>query len=863
MVTDTLRQFLRRLRQPKQLAILEACLIGLVAGLAAAALTLGVGWVGSWRLQLIGVLPALVVLPIFGCLGGGLAGWLVERETLDSSGGGLSQVKAVLARVPLPMDLRVAVIKLISATIAIGSGLALGREGPTVQVSAALAAQLSRWFPTLPDYRRQLIAAGAGAGLAAAFNAPIAGVLFVVEELLHDVSGATLGTAILASFIGSSLARLVGGNSLDVTLNVQGPPASFAVLELPFYLLLGLVAGVFGAYFNRGILASLNWYERYLPIRLPWRIALAGLVSGTVIALLPSTFYNNAGLRQILLIGDTDWQIAALAFATQFLLILVAYGSGAPGGLLVRSLLLGAACGYCVGSLESGVLGLGSPTTYARVGMGAFMSASAKVPITAIVTVFEITRDFNLVLPLMITTVVAYSVSERVFSGSLYEKILGRLGIYLKTDEAEPVATLLAQLTADDVMQRRVETLTTTMTIAEVAQAFAASHHRGFPVLEAGRLVGIISQGDMANLQQLSPETSIRELMTPDPITAEPRDSLADILYLLNRYNLSRLPVTKGRKLVGIITRSDIIRAESNQLSGVPTNGPRAEPSYSVYHTRDPAVGQGRILVPIANPATLSTLLQLAIAIARDRRYEIECLQVIIVSRTSSPAEATVRTTRHRRLLIQAERLCRQQGVPVHTQIRVAHEVAPAILETIKQRHIDLVLMGWQGGQTTPGRIFGSVVDTVVRQAPSDVILVKLPANYTPNQWHHWLVPTAGGPNTREALLFLPALTTLSDHPQVQLCQVIPPDEPLSSIALPTADFHQLKQQVEGSVSLRTLRSDSVPQAVLGLAKTEACDVIILGASRDSLLEQVLRGNIPEAIARNSPCTTILVRGPL
>ena len=190
-------QFLR----PKRVAIFEACLIGLVCGLAGVSLKLGVGWLGSWRLSAALIVPAWLLLPSVGLIGGLLTGLLVERLAPETAGSGIPHVKAALAGVGLPLNFRVAIVKLIGTILAVGSGLTLGRQGPTVQIGASLAAWISNGIPTSPEYRRQLIACGAAAGLAAGFNAPIAGVLFVVEELLHDVSGLTLGTAIISSFI--------------------------------------------------------------------------------------------------------------------------------------------------------------------------------------------------------------------------------------------------------------------------------------------------------------------------------------------------------------------------------------------------------------------------------------------------------------------------------------------------------------------------------------------------------------------------------------------------------------------------------------------------------------------------------------
>ncbi|AFY64808.1 chloride channel protein [Geitlerinema sp. PCC 7407] len=880
-------QFVRPLLRPKRTAILEACLIGLVAAFAVVILRQGIGLLGGWRVHLAQQGPAWLVLSGIGAVGGFLAGWLVERVAPETAGSGIPQVKAVLARVPIPLDLRVAAVKLLGAVLALGSGLTLGREGPTIQMGAAIGAQLSRWFPTSPDHRRQLIAAGAGAGLAASFNAPLAGVLFVVEELLRDVSGFTLGTAILASFIGSVVARLLGGRGLDVNLAAVPVQANFHAVDIPFYLLLGLLAGVLGPLFCRGILASLTINRRVLKLSMPWRMALAGCLSGLVVSVLPLPFRDHAGLRASLVTGAADWQTMAIAFGAHAVLTMLAYGSGAPGGLFAPILVLGSALGYMVGAGEQQLLGVGLPTTYALVGMGAFFSAVSHVPITSVVIIFEMTTDFNLVLPLMVGSVVAYFVADKVDSASLYDHLLAWNGIELeRSPSAEPE---WANLRAADVMQRRVETLASQLSVEEAMQAFSRSHHRGFPVVDDGKLVGIITQSDLAQAAARS-ATVLRDLMTPQPVTVSPDDTLNQVLYLLNRYKLSRLPVTEGRRLVGIITRADIIRVEADRLTGESDRpGPQTAPSYCVYQTRSPTVGQGRLLVPLGNPQTADLLLQMAVAIARDRHYEIECLRVIQISRHQLPTETSVDTLESRRLLQRAVRLGRDLHIPVHTQIRVAHDPAQAVLETIEERHINLICMGWKGSTTTPGRVFGSTMDTVIRQAACDVMLVKFGAGValaprspifaeahrlpfggekaraaaSLQNFDRWLLPIAGGPNAQRALHFLPGLIALSSHPKVRLYQVFTSLQAPMSSDLLVQDVEFLSQHLNCPVVATTAQDSSVAESIQDLALRDQTDVIVLGATREGLLQQVMQGNIPEAIARKSPCTVILVRGAI
>jgi CIC family chloride channel protein len=844
--------------RPKRLTIFEACLIGLVSGLGALLLGECVSWLGGWRRVLAHWVPVYYALPTIGLIGGLLAGWLVERFAPAASGSGMSEVKAVLAQVPMPLNLRIALVKLASSALVLGAGMPLGKEGPTVQIGAALANQLSHWFPTSPDHRRQLIAAGAGAGLAAAFDAPIAGVLFVVEELLQDVSGITLGTAILASLIASVVARITGSHSLNLNLHLVTPNTSFDALEIPFYLLLGVLAGLLGVVFNRGILVSLSLYRRFLKVSLPWRIGVAGLLTGLALATLPLALRDQAALRNLLITGESNWQLVEFLLGFQFLLILITYGSGAPGGLLVPSLTLGAALGYLIGTWEHDWLGLSAATTYARVGMGAFFCGVARAPITGVIIVFEMTTDFNLVLPLMIGSVTAYLVGELLEKGSLYDRLLEFKGIHLSKDTTPQVPWM--ELTAADVMQRKVETLSSQINLQEALQAFSQSSHRTFPVVEKGRLVGILTQKDLAKSTRLglAPDLTVAAVMTPEPVSATSGDTLAHILYLLDHYQVSSLPVTEGRRLVGIITRSDIIRVEAAHLSGeADLAGPKAAPSQVIYQTRSPETGQGRVLIPLSNPQTAGTLLAMAIAIARSRQYEIECLHIIVVPRHQSPAEASASTAAGQRLLRQAMQQARAWQIPIHTQIRVAHDPASGILQSIQERHIDLVLMGWKGSTATPGRIFSRVVDAVIRQPACDVVLVKLQDDA---HFDRWLVAMAGGPNAQQAIQLLPALTSLSQAPEIRLCQVFEPDPTAPDTTSLEQAAHFLEQHLNDSVTIIPICAKSVPDALLNCAHDYHSQVIMMGASREGLLQQVMHGNIPAAITRSREQTVILVR---
>jgi chloride channel protein, CIC family len=890
--------------RPKQIAILEASLIGLLSGLAAVMLKMGVGWLGGWRLAGANLLPPILALPLFGAIGGGLAGILIQRLAPEASGSGIPQVKAALAYLPMPLTGRIAFVKLTSTILTLGAGLTLGRQGPTVQLGAAIASQVSNWFPTSPDHRRQLLAAGAAAGLAAGFNAPIAGVLFVIEELLQDVSGLTLGTAIVASFVGAVVSRQLGGQEFTFSPSWMSIDPYFNAIEIPFFVLLGVLAGLLGVVFIRGILQSLKIYKR-LHLSFPGKIAIAGLVSGLLVALLPATLRDNASLQEVWRTSEFSWHLILLIFAVKFGLTLVAMGSGAPGGLFAPSLILGSMLGYLVCFLAQFLnhwlhlpigtqAGAGFAVTFALAGMGAFFSAVTRGPMTAIVIVFEMTQEFSIVLPLMISSVTAYLVAEAISKGSVYNHILAWNGIHLKP--SQQLENRLSKLTAADIMTRQLETISSTISIVDAKLLFTRSQHHGLPVLDEGKFIGIVTLSDFTKFSELQIATTpihdvnavtkdelsainindsmnglsaiqtIADIMTRNPISVRSYDPLPQVIYWMNRYHIGHLPVVDRSQLVGIITRADIIRVESEQLSGnIQTHDPRLaknELSYLVYQTRDPAIGRGRILVPLSNPDTALQLLELAAAIAQQRHYELECLIVIPVSRLRSPAETTVSTVEERRLLRKAKTLRDRYGISIHTQIRVSHDIASAILEVVCDRHIDLLISNWKGGTDTPDRIFGEVVDALIQQVRCDVMLIKWGINATLRE--RWLIPTAGGPNSSRAIQWLPGLMKNTQAPEAFLCHVSAPNIPPEvSISALNKACYQVQLRVRCITHSIAVCNTSISDAVFNLAQQNDCDVILLGATQWGLLQQALKGNIPEEIARRSTQTVILVRGSL
>lgn len=844
-------------------ALIEACLIGIFSGLAALLLKEGINLLGSYRLELVNQNSPMKILPLYGLILGGLAGLLVENLCPSAAGGGIPQIKAALARYKIPLTLRVALVKIVGTILVLGAGLTLGRRAPTVHIGAALAGELTRFVPTSPQHRRQMIAAGAAAGLAAGFNTPIAGVMFVVEELMRDISNLTLETAIMASFTGA-VVSLILQSPLSLSEGIfDGENLYFSPQDIPFYVILGILAGILGAIFNRSVLLSLEWNQK-LKIPLSIRIGVAGFISGLIIAFLPPFFRDNAGLKDFLIRGELTWQETGLVFFAHYILTIIAAGSGAPGGLFAPALIMGSALGYLIGDLEGYLSGSSAVSTFALAGMGALFTGVVRVPITAIIIVFELNGHFNLVLPLMISCAVAYISAETFETGSVYQHLLKVMGMELEEEKKETPSNFLNNLTASDVMQSQVETVSPDLTIKELLELMTISHHRGFPVVQDSLLVGIITQSDLVDIDTNNSTLTVDEIMTRNPITVKVNESLSDVLYLLSRYQLSRLPVLQDNRLVGIITRTDIIRAEVKELQG--DTGFQPQPAYTVYKTCSPATGKGCILVPLAPEDDFRGLFKIAVAIAKYSQYEIEFIQIIKIAKHQDPriTKVDIRSSRH--LMHNLERMGRKAKISVHTRIIVGHHRSKIVMDIIKTRHINLLLMGWKQGKSRDF-IFSRLIDNLINQAPCELILVKLGnGNSYPNSGKgSFLVPTAGGPNAEEGLKLLPAFLGVYPEeklPPVYLVKVHSPENTTIDLRNLHQRVNTLRNLVKTKVNPLIISSPSVVSAILHLSQSQNSELVILGASRESLLQQAWSGNIPESIASKLDTTVIIIRLP-
>ncbi len=423
-----LRDFQRRHEQRRR-QLPRAILTGVIAGLVAVAFRAALAEADALRDALVARVHvqswAWLAVVLFSATGGGLAVFLVRRFAPDAGGSGIPHVKAVLYDLRPIAWARVLLVKFAGGIAALGAGLALGREGPTIQMGAAIGRLVGGWFPCTARERRTLIAAGAGAGLAAAFNAPLAGLVFVLEELQRDFAPGVFATTLIASVIADIASRVLFGQQPVFAVPIAAPPP---LSLLPVALVLGALAGVLGVVFNRTLLASLTLFART-----PWRPAwingaLVGAGVGLVALALPAAVGSGHHLVERMLAGDFPLPAVAGLFVLRFALTQLSYGCGAPGGIFAPLLVLGAALGLLVGSGAAQLAPTAGiePRALAVVGMAAYFTAIVRAPLTGIVLMVEMTGNYAMVLPLVVACLAAYGIADYLGDLPIYEALLQR-----------------------------------------------------------------------------------------------------------------------------------------------------------------------------------------------------------------------------------------------------------------------------------------------------------------------------------------------------------------------------------------------------------------------------------------------------
>ncbi|MBX3358060.1 MAG: H(+)/Cl(-) exchange transporter ClcA [Phycisphaeraceae bacterium] len=419
-----------RARSSRKAHFLRAGVVGLLSGAIALAFKIAVTGAEHGRSALLAVLhdhPAWgwAVLPVVGLVVGSLVGWITQRFAPSAAGSGIPHLKGVLLHTATLDWRRILPVKFIGGALGIGAGLSLGREGPTVHMGAAVAQVVSRVLRVPAADVPQLLSAGAGAGLAAAFNAPLAGLVFVIEELHRELSSRTAAGGLVAAVCATLVAHSLSGDvpSFEVT-GLQPIPVSL----LPWVVVLGLVAGVGGVAFNKALLGATAF--SYKVKKVP-RWALPGVVcaaAGLIGWWMPLVPGGGHALAESILTGKLQLGIWALVvlLGMKFLLTAASYGSGPPGGIFAPMLVLGTLLGGVFAEILPRVSPAlaGHSAALSVLCMGAFFVSSVRAPMTGIVLISEMTGGYTLLFPLCLVAIVAYLTAEALRDRPVYEALM-------------------------------------------------------------------------------------------------------------------------------------------------------------------------------------------------------------------------------------------------------------------------------------------------------------------------------------------------------------------------------------------------------------------------------------------------------
>jgi CIC family chloride channel protein len=429
MVQRELRDLMRSHEQRRR-QLPRALVVGLVSGLFAVSFKWALDAGDALRAALAAFssrnpVLGLVLFVALGATGAASSVYLVQRFAPDAAGSGIPHVKAVLHHLRELGWKSILLVKFLGGVLGIGgAGLALGREGPTIQMGSAVGQMVSGWFRCTPRERQTLIAAGAGAGLSAAFNAPLAGLVFVLEELQRDFAPAVFTVTLIASVTADVTARYLT-SELPVFHIGKQPIASLTAL--PLALAIGIIAALVGIAFNRSLVATLDLFQR---LRLPpWgRGAVAGAIVGAIGWFLPSALAGGHALVERTLAGLLAPAALVGFFTLRFALTMASYGSGAPGGIFAPMLVLGAALGMALAEAARAVWPelVTHPESFAVVGMAALFTAVVRAPLTGIVLMVEMTGDYGLVLPLLVAALTSGGLADYLGDRPIYDVLLRR-----------------------------------------------------------------------------------------------------------------------------------------------------------------------------------------------------------------------------------------------------------------------------------------------------------------------------------------------------------------------------------------------------------------------------------------------------
>ena len=554
--------------------LIVAVIIGLLGGYGAVLIQLTIRWFqhifwgGTFNLENIHAIAWYwkILVPAFGGL---VVGLIIQFYSREAKGHGVPEVMEAIALKNGVIRPRVVIAKLFASALYIASGGSVGREGPVIQIGSAVGSSVGQFFRVNPKRMRVFVACGAASGIAAAFNAPVAGALFAVEIILGDFAVPQFSPIVISSVSATIVSRHYLG---DYPAFLVPKYELVSPLEVINYVVLGVLAGITALLFIRSLYFSEDFFDRF---KVPEYVkgVIGGLLIGVIGLAFPYIYGVGYDSMDQALYGHMFWQLAGLLVLMKILATSISLGSGGSGGIFAPSLFMGAMLGVFFGhavnlffpSWTSG------PGAYALVAMGGVVGAATHGPITAILIIFEMTNDYKIILPLMITTIISTIIALRWEKESIYTLKLARRGINIFGGRE---INVLRSLKVSSIVNKTIDLVSAYAPFDQILPTIVNSNHTQIYVVdENNKIVGYISMQEirqtMMDFDSLKHLLIASDIANPDIPVVNEDDSLDKVMKLFGRTGLEELPVVSknGKEvIIGTVTQRAVIDAYNHQI---------------------------------------------------------------------------------------------------------------------------------------------------------------------------------------------------------------------------------------------------------------------------------------------------------
>ena len=552
--------------------IIIAMIIGVVSGYGAAGFRYlidffrTISWGDGSFVEIIKTTPYYLKIGI-PVIGGVIVALFVNRFAPEAKGHGVPEVIEAVATKNGFIRMRVVLVKAVASALSIGSGASVGREGPIVQIGSAFGSSVGQLFQVSTRRMKTFIGCGAAAGIAATFNAPIAGAIFASEVILGDFSVAAIGPIIIASVFGTVISRSLYG---DFPAFIPPVYTLHSPFEIVFYIILGIITGLAGWLFVKTLYFSEDVFEN-LKLSIGVKAAIGGALLGLLAMFIPETLGVGYDSMDRVLSGNMPYFLAGALLFGKIFATSISLGSGASGGIFAPSLFMGSMLGGTLGSIFHTMYPelTSSSGAYALVGMAAMVAATTHAPITAILIIFEMTSEYSVILPLMITSIVATVITTRMLDGNIYTIKLKRRGVDIHGGTA---INILDQLKVDKIKQHLLEIIQDDATLEELLERMSTSSQSVYYVCDSDKkLSGIITQGMVRRflnrMEDIPKEAIVRDISNTHFPKIKDHVPVHEVLQLMLEADMLAIPVVDDQGvLTGQVLRQDILREYQEML---------------------------------------------------------------------------------------------------------------------------------------------------------------------------------------------------------------------------------------------------------------------------------------------------------